>query len=77
LAEENHAGSGYFFPVELAISVCIEGLADEFESERTAMIRDGFGINAGSFAKLEDKPANAAVFVIPAVVTAEEPDHER
>ena len=76
LAEENYPSIRDFFRVEAYVVIRIERLPDEFERKRTPVIGDRFGVDAGLLAKFENELANAAMFVVPVVVSAEEADDE-
>src|SRR3569833_4343986 len=76
LAEQNHASVCPLFGIKLSIAVYVESVSNQFERNGAMVIGDGFGVDAGAPAQPQDQLANAAVFVIPAIVSTEEADDE-
>ena len=76
LPEQDQAGVGSFVGIKFSTPICVECMADQLQCEGAMVIGDGFGIYAWCLAEFDDELANAAMRVVPPIVSTEEADDE-
>ena len=77
LSEQDDAGMGTFFGIEVAVLIGVEGAADEFKRDGTMPVGERFGVDVGSFSELERELADASVVVVPVFKSAEKSNDKR